>query len=63
MPVSEVGAWTVGLDDSLGATVAVVGGPLVGGLGDFAVEVGLIEAARVVTVAVAVVVTVAWPSL
>ena len=59
MPVSEVGAWTVGLGDSLGAAVAVVGGTLVGGLGDFADAVGLIEAARVVTVAVAVVVTVA----
>ena len=59
VPVSEAGAWTVGLDDSLGAAVAVVGGTLVGGLGDFAVEVGLIEAARVVTVAAAVVVTVA----
>ena len=59
VPVSEAGAWTVGLDDSFGAAVAVVGGTLVGGLGAFAVEVGLIEAARVVTVAAAVVVTVA----
>src|SRR6478752_5285525 len=57
VPVSEVGAWTVGLDDSLCVPVAVVGGTLVGGLGDFADAVGLIEAARVVTVAVADVVT------
>jgi len=59
VPVSEVGAWTVGLDDSLCVPVAVVGGTLVGGLGDFADAVGLIDAARVVTVAVADVVTVA----
>ena len=59
MPVSEVGAWTVGLGDSLGAAETVVGGTLVGGLSDFADTVGLIEAARVVTVAVAVVVSVA----
>jgi len=58
VPVSGVGAWTVGLDESLGATVAVLGGPLVGGFGDSADEVGLIEAPRVVTVAVAVAVVV-----
>lgn len=59
MPVFEVGAWTVGLDEPLGATVAVVGGTLVGELGDPAEAAGLIEAPCVVTVTVAVVVTAA----
>ncbi|HEY5981263.1 MAG TPA: hypothetical protein VIT41_16685 [Microlunatus sp.] len=58
MPFSEVGASTVGLDHSLGATMAVVG-TLVGELGEPADEVGLIETPRVATVAVAVVVIVA----